>query len=123
MRCMSGFTGGRTDSEIMQQQSQRGHERDGGAERMAETIRTQIKAYTVADREECRHHHETTAVLTWLPRHAAWQYTCFHRRQDFPTTAYEKIRHMKDQSSHFTRRRHSRTQNVGRRKCRERQTQ
>ena len=33
-----------------------------------------------------------------LPRHAAWQYTRFHKRQDSTTTAYEKIRHMSYQN-------------------------
>ena len=32
------------------------------------------------------------------PRHAAWQYTRFRKRQDSTTTAYEKIRHMSYQS-------------------------
>ena len=32
-------------------------------------------------------------LLTWLPRHATWQCTRFHKRPDPTTTTYEKIRH------------------------------
>ena len=34
---------------------------------------------------------DDSPLLTWLPRHAAWQYTRFHKRRDSTTTAYEKI--------------------------------
>ena len=37
-------------------------------------------------------------LLTWLPRHAASQYTRFHKGQDSTTPAYEKIRHTSHQN-------------------------
>ena len=41
---------------------------------------------------------DDSPLLTRLPRHAAWQYTRFHKEQDSPTTAYEKIRHVSYQN-------------------------
>ena len=65
--------------EIIQEQSQRNsHEGNGGAERMVLTIRNQIMA--------CKIQIETDAeitigaeshLLTWFPRHVAWQHTRF----------------------------------------------
>ncbi|CAK0870998.1 unnamed protein product [Prorocentrum cordatum] len=80
--------------EVILQQSQRcSHQSNGGAERMVPTIRNQMKAYKI--------HIETdtgmtilrdSPLLAWFPRHAAWQYTRFHKRQDSGMTAYEMIR-------------------------------
>ena len=82
--------------EIIQQQSQRySHQSNGGAERMVQTIRNQIKAYKIQiEKNSGITIKADSPLLTWLPRHAAWQYTRFHKRQDSTTTAYEKIRHM-----------------------------
>ena len=86
--------------EIIQQQSQRySHQSNGGAERMVQTIRDQIKAYKIQIEKNSRITIKADSpLLTWLPRHAAWQCTTFHKRQDSTTTAYEKIRHMSYQS-------------------------
>ena len=86
--------------EIIQQQSQRySHQSNGGAERMVQTIRNQIKAYKIQiEKNSGITITADSPLLTWLPRHAAWQYTRFHKRQDSTTTAYEKIRHMSYQS-------------------------
>ena len=86
--------------EIIQQQSQRySHQSNGGAERMVQTIRNQIKAYKIQiEKNSGITIKADSPLLTWLPRHAAWQYTRFHKRQDSTTTAYEKIRHMSYQS-------------------------
>ena len=67
--------------------------------RRAETIRNQIKAYKIQiEKNSGITITADSPLLTWLPRHAAWQYTRFHKRQDSTTTAYEKIRHMSYQS-------------------------
>ena len=81
--------------EIIQQQSQRySHQINGGAERMVQTTRNQIKAYKIhVEKNSGITIKDNRLLLTWLPRHAAWQYTRFHKRQD-STTACEKIRHM-----------------------------
>ena len=86
--------------EIIQQQSQRySQQSNGGAERMVQTIRNQIKAYKIQiGKNSGITIKAVSLLLTWLPRHAAWQYTRFHKRQDSTTTAYEKIRHMSYQS-------------------------
>ena len=86
--------------EIIQQQSQRySHQSNGGAERMLQTIRDQIKVYKIQiDQNSGITIKDNSPLLTWLPRHAAWQYTRFHKRQDSTTTAYEKIRHMSYQN-------------------------
>ena len=86
--------------EIIQQQSQRySHQSNGGAERMVQTIRNQIKAYKIQiEKNSGITIKADSPLLTWLPRHAAWQYTRFHKRQDSTTTAYEKIRHMSYQN-------------------------
>ena len=86
--------------EIIQQQSQRySHQSNGGAERMVQTIRNQIKAYKIQiEKNSGITIKADSPLLTWLPRHAAWQYTRSHKRQDSTTTAYEKIRHMSYQS-------------------------
>ena len=86
--------------EIIQQQSQRySHQSNGGAERMVQTIRNQIQAYKIQIEKNSRITiKDDSPLLTWLPRHAAWQYTRFLKRQDSTTTAYEKIRHMSYQS-------------------------
>ena len=86
--------------EIIQQQSQRySHQSNEGAERMVQTIRNQIKAYKIQiEKNSGITITADSPLLTWLPRHAAWQYTRFHKRQDSTTTAYEKIRHMSYQS-------------------------
>ena len=86
--------------EIIQQQSQRySHQSNGGAQRMVQTIRNQIKAYKIQiEKNSGITITADSPLLTWLPRHAAWQYTRFHKRQDSTTTAYEKIRHMSYQS-------------------------
>ncbi|CAK0803384.1 unnamed protein product [Prorocentrum cordatum] len=77
---------------ILQQPQRHSHQSNGGAERMVPTIRNQMKAYKI--------HIETNTgmtilpdspLLTWFPRHAAWQHTRFHKRQDSGMTAYEKI--------------------------------
>ena len=86
--------------EIIQQQAQRySHQSNGGAERMVQTIRNQIKAYKIQiEKNSGITIKDDSPLLTWLPRHAAWQYTRFHKRQDSTTTACEKIRHMSYQS-------------------------
>ena len=86
--------------EIIQQQSQRySHQSNGGAERMVQTIRNQIKAYKIQiEKNSGITIKADSPLLTWLPRHAAWQYTRFHKRQGSTTTAYEKIRHMSYQN-------------------------
>ena len=86
--------------EIIQQQSQRySHQSNAGAERMVQTIRNQIRAYEIQiEKNSGITITADSPLLTWLPRHAAWQYTRFHKRQDSTTTAYEKIRHMSYQS-------------------------
>ena len=86
--------------EIIQQQSRRySHQSNGGAERMVQTIRNQIKACKIQIEKNSGITIEDDSLpLTCLPRHAAWQYTRFHKRQDSTTTAYEKIRHMSYQS-------------------------
>ena len=85
--------------EIIQQQSQRySHQINGGAERMVQTIRNQIKAYKIQiEKNSGITIKDDSPLLTWLPRHAAWPHTRFHKRQD-STTACEKIRHMSYQS-------------------------
>ena len=62
------------------------------------TLRNQIKAY----KNQIKNNsgitiRDDSPLLTWLPRHTAWQYTRFYKRQD-SITAYEKIRHMPHQS-------------------------
>ena len=86
--------------EIIQQQSHKySHHNNGGAERMVQTIRNQIKAYKIQiEKNSGITIKADSPLLTWLPRHAAWQYTRFHKRQDSTTTAYEKIRHMSYQN-------------------------
>ena len=83
-------------SEIIQQQSQRySYESNGGAERMVQTILNQIKMYIFQIEKKSRITiKDDSPLLTGLPRHAAWQYTRFHKRHDSTTRAYEKIRHM-----------------------------
>ena len=79
--------------EIIQPQSQRySHQGSGGAERMVQTLRNQIKSCKIQiERNSGTTTKVDSPLLTWLPRHAARQYTRFHKRQD-STTAYEKIR-------------------------------
>ena len=79
--------------EIIQQQSQRySHQSNGGAERKVQTTRNQIKAYKIQiEKNSGITIKADSPLLTWLPRHAAWQYTRFHQRQDSTTTACEKI--------------------------------
>ena len=75
--------------EVIQQQSQRhSHQSNGGAERMVQTLHNQPKSNQTSTIQV------DSLLLTWLPRHAAWQKTRFHQRQDSTTTAYEKIPHM-----------------------------
>ena len=53
--------------EIIQQQSQRySHQSSGGAERMVQTIRNQIKALQNPNREELRNHHHSRQPSTHL---------------------------------------------------------
>ena len=80
--------------EIIQQQSKRySHQSNGGAERMVQTIRNQLKAYKIQiEKNSGITIQVDSLLLTWLPRHAAWQYTRFHKRLDSTTRAYEKIR-------------------------------
>ena len=68
--------------EIIQQQSQRySHQSNGGAERMVQTIRNQIKAYKIQiEKNSGITIKADSPLLTWLPRHAAWQYTRFHQK-------------------------------------------
>ena len=86
--------------EIIQQQSQRcSHQSNGGAERMVQTIRNQIKAYKIQiEKNSGITIKDDSLLLSWQPRHAPCQYTRFHKRQDSTPTAYEKIRHMSYQS-------------------------
>ena len=85
--------------EIIQRQSQRySRQSKRDAERRVQTVRNQIKAYKIQiEKNSGVTIRDDSPLLTWLPRHAAWQYTRFHKRQD-STTAYEKIRHMSYQS-------------------------
>ena len=85
--------------EIIQRQSQRySRQSKRNAERRVQTIRNQIKAYKIQiEKNSGITIRDASPLLTWLPRHAAWQYSRFHKRQD-STTAYEKIRHMSYQS-------------------------
>ena len=78
--------------EIIQQQSQRySCQSSGGAARMVQTIRNQIKACKIQiEKNSGTTIKVDSPLLTWLPRHAAWQYKRFHKRQDSATTAYEK---------------------------------
>ena len=82
--------------EIIQQQSQQySHQSNGGAERMVQTIRNQIRAYKIQiEKNSGITIKDNSPLLTSLPRHTAWQDTRFHKRQDSTTTAYDKIRHM-----------------------------
>ena len=65
---------------------------------MVQAIRNSIKAYKIQiEKNSGITIKDDSPLLTWLPRHAAWQYTRLHKRQD-STTAYEKIRHMSYQS-------------------------
>ena len=91
---------GHPPCEIIQQQSQRySHQSNGGAERMVRTIRNQIKAYKIQiEKYSGITIKADSPPLTRLPRHAASQYTRFHKRQDSTTTAYEKIRHTSDRN-------------------------
>ena len=60
---------------------------------MVPTIRNQIKAYKIQiETNTGMTILPDSPLLTWFPRHAAWQYTRFHKRQDSGMTAYEKIR-------------------------------
>ena len=66
---------------------------------MVQTIRNQIKAYKIQIEKNSRSTIKVDSpLLAWSPRHAPWQYTPFHKRQDSATTAYEKIRHMSYQN-------------------------
>ena len=65
---------------------------------MVQTIRNQIKAYKIQIEKNSRTTKVNSPLLAWLPRHAPWQHTPFHKRQDSATTAYEKIRHMSYQN-------------------------
>ena len=76
--------------EITQRQSQRYSHR-GRTDGTNDT--QQIKAYKIQIETNSGITKADCPLLTWLPRHAAWQYTRFHKRQDSTTTAYEKIRH------------------------------
>ena len=92
---------GNPPCEIIQQQSERySHQSNGGAERMVQTFRNQIKAYKIQiEKNSGITIKGNSPLLTWLPRRAAWQYTRFHKRQDSTTTtAFEKIRHMSYQN-------------------------
>ena len=89
-----------TPCEIIQQQSPQrySHQSNGGAERMVQTIRNQVKAYKIKIEKNSRITIEDNSPLfTWFPRHATWQYTRFHKRQD-STTANERIRHISYQN-------------------------
>ena len=81
--------------EIIQRQSQRySHQSKGNAERRIQTLRNQIKACKVQiEKNSGITIKDDSPLLTWLPRHAAWQYTRFHKQQD-SATAYEKIGQM-----------------------------
>ena len=74
--------------EIIQQQSQRySHQRNGGADRMVQSIRNQIKAYKIQiEKNSGITIKDDNPLLTWLPRYAAWQYKRLHQRQDSTTT-------------------------------------
>ena len=66
---------------------------------MAHTTRNQIKGYKIQiEKNSGITIKVDSPLLTWLPRHAAWQHTRFHKRQDSTTAAYEKIRHMSSQN-------------------------
>ena len=68
---------------------------------MVQTIRDQIKACKVQIGKNSGITIKADSVLSSqleLPRHAGWQCTRFHKRQDSTTTANEKIRHMSYQS-------------------------
>ena len=61
---------------------------------MVQTLRNQIKSYKIQIEENVGTTIKVDSpLLTPLPRHAAWQYTRFHKRQHSTTTACEKIRH------------------------------
>ena len=65
---------------------------------MIQTTCNRIKAYKVQiEKNSGITLKDDSPLLTWLPRHAAWQHTRFHKQQG-STTAYEKIRHMSYQS-------------------------
>ena len=68
--------------DIIQQQSQRySHQSNGGAERMVQTIRNQIKAYKIQiEKNSGITIKDDSPLLIWLPRHATLQYTRFHKR-------------------------------------------
>ena len=85
--------------EIIQRQSQRySRQSKGHVEWRIQTIRNQIKTYKIQiEKNSGITITDDSPLLTWLPRHAAWQYTRFHKQQD-STTACEKIRHMSYQS-------------------------
>ena len=62
---------------------------------MVQTIHNQIKADKILIEKKSGITIKVDSPLTtWLPQHAAWQYTRFHKRQDSTATAYEKNRHM-----------------------------
>ena len=53
---------------------------------MVQTIRNQIKAYKIQNEKNSRTTIKVNSpLLAWLPRHAPWQYTPFHKRQDSAT--------------------------------------
>ena len=54
----------------------------------------QIKAYKIQSEMNSRITiRDDSSLLTWLPRHAAWQYMRFRKQQD-STTVFEKISHI-----------------------------
>ena len=81
--------------EIVQRQSQQySQQSKEDAEWRIQTIRNQIKAYKIQiEKNSGITIKDDSPLLTWLPRHAAWQYTQFHKQQD-STIAYDEIRRM-----------------------------
>ena len=59
-----------------------------------QTIRNQIKSYKIQSEKNPRITiKDDSSLLTWLSRHAAWQYMRFRKHQD-STTVYENIGHI-----------------------------
>ena len=69
------------------------HQSNGGTGKAISTIRAQMLAYKIQIEKNAKMKLDKDSdILTWFPRHAAWQYTRFHKRRDTGLTGYEKLR-------------------------------
>ena len=79
--------------DIIQQHSQRcSHQSTGGVERMVQTFRNLLKAHKIRiEKSTGSIIADDSLLLTLLPRHAAWQYTRFHKRQGSTTPKSQSV--------------------------------